>query len=221
MRNRLETWQKKSAWPLVFLSLVYIAVYVYPIFAYPTSSLIRRSCEVVGYAIWGVFVLDYAIQLYLAPAKKAFLRREWFHLLVVLLPFFRPIRAIRAIILSRQAATNPKDATLLSIPWVISVLGLLMMVVMAAAELNVERLALGSNIHTTSDALWWALVTMTTIGYGDKYPVTTEGRLIAGVLILFGIGLVASLTGYFASWVLRQSQAVGSRASAGPNSTEI
>ena len=76
---------------------------------------------------------------------------------------------------------------------------------MAAAVLDVEQLAPNSTIHTTCDALWWSLVTVTTIGYGDKYPVTGQGRLLAAVLIIFGIGLVASLTGYFASWILTQT----------------
>ena len=80
-----------------------------------------------------------------------------------------------------------------------------MMLIMAAAVLDVERLAPNSTIHTTGDALWWSLVTVTTIGYGDKYPVTGQGRLLAAVLIIFGIGLVASLTGYFASWIIKQT----------------
>ena len=108
----------------------------------------------------------------------------------------------------RQASTHPRGATLLSIPWVMGIMGIQMLLIMAAAELNVERFAPGANIHTTGDALWWALVTMTTIGYGDRYPVTGEGRFIAAALIIFGIGLVASVTGYFASWLLRQSQAL-------------
>jgi voltage-gated potassium channel len=52
----------------------------------------------------------------------------------------------------------------------------------------------------------WSLVTVTTIGYGDMFPVTEDGRLIAAVLIISGVGLIASMTGYFASWILRQVQ---------------
>lgn len=71
-----------------------------------------------------------------------------------------------------------------------------MMIIMAASMLDVERFAPGANIHTPSDALWWPLVTVTTIGYDDKFLVTNEGRLLAAVLI-------SSLTGYFASWILQ------------------
>ena len=77
---------------------------------------------------------------------------------------------------------------------------------MGAAILDIERFAPNSNIRTPGDALWWGLVTVTTIGYGDKYPVTTEGRLVAGVLIIFGIAMISALTGAFASWILSQTE---------------
>jgi voltage-gated potassium channel len=64
----------------------------------------------------------------------------------------------------------------------------------------------GANIRTPSDDLWWSLVTVTTIGYGDKFPVTNEGRLLAAVLIIFGLGLISSLTGHFASWIPQRAQ---------------
>jgi voltage-gated potassium channel len=57
-----------------------------------------------------------------------------------------------------------------------------------------------SNIKTAGDALWWSYVTITTVGYGDKYPVTTEGRVIAAVLMTVGAGLVGTFTGFAASW---------------------
>jgi voltage-gated potassium channel len=59
-----------------------------------------------------------------------------------------------------------------------------------------------SNIKTAEDAIWWAFVTITTVGYGDKYPVTTEGRIIAGFLMITGVGLFGTFTGFIASWFL-------------------
>lgn len=68
--------------------------------------------------------------------------------------------------------------------------------------LDIERFAPGSRITTPGDALWWGLITVTTIGYGDVYPVTAEGRLVAGVLIIFGVAMISTLTAGFAAWLL-------------------
>ena len=63
-----------------------------------------------------------------------------------------------------------------------------------------------SNIKTAEDALWWAYVTITTVGYGDKYPVTTEGRIIAAFLMTMGVGLFGTFTGYVASWFVEERE---------------
>ncbi len=201
---RLDTWQRKSAWPLVGLSLLYTFVYVYPIFAYPAPAWAATLCHVGEYVIWALFVIDYAIQLSLAESRVRFLKKEWLALLFVVVPFFRPIRAVRGVIFLRQASTRRRESLMVTIPWILAATTTLMMIIMAAAILDVERFAPGGNIHTPSDALWWALTTVTTISYGDKYPVTNEGRLVAAILIIFGLGLLSSLTGYFASWVIQK-----------------
>jgi voltage-gated potassium channel len=64
--------------------------------------------------------------------------------------------------------------------------------------LAVESKAAGANIRTASDALWWAYVSITTVGYGDRYPVTNAGRMIGIVLLAVGVGLFGVLTGYLA-----------------------
>ena len=57
-----------------------------------------------------------------------------------------------------------------------------------------------SNIKTASDAIWWAFTTITTVGYGDVYPVTAGGRVIAALLIITGVGLFGTFTGFVAAW---------------------
>lgn len=203
--NSLHRWQRLTAWPLVTLSLLYSFVFVFPIFAFPLGADANRGFKYAEFVIWIIFILDYLVQLLISRDKRRFFRSEWLALILIVIPFLRPIRAVRGVVLLRQAATRPRDAMIASFPWIISIMGVLMVVIMAAAELDVERFAPGSNIHTVGDALWWSLVTITTIGYGDKYPVTTDGRLLAAVLILFGIGMVSSLTGYFATWILKIS----------------
>jgi voltage-gated potassium channel len=65
-----------------------------------------------------------------------------------------------------------------------------------------------SNIKTPGDALWWAFATITTVGYGDKYPITTEGRIVAIILMVAGVGLFATFTGYLSSYFLEPTHKV-------------
>ena len=67
--------------------------------------------------------------------------------------------------------------------------------------LGLEREVEHANIRTAGDALWWSLVTITTVGYGDHYPVTTPGRLVAAWLMIVGIGVMGTVTGVVASWI--------------------
>jgi voltage-gated potassium channel len=69
-----------------------------------------------------------------------------------------------------------------------------------------ERAVEGSNIHNFGDGLWWAISTVTTVGYGDRYPTTTEGRFLAVVLMIMGISLVGVITASVAAWFVRMGQ---------------
>jgi voltage-gated potassium channel len=80
-----------------------------------------------------------------------------------------------------------------------AIIAFLLVVFSAIAILQVETDP-NSNIKTAEDAIWWAYVTITTVGYGDKFPVTTEGRLIASILMTAGVGLFGTFTAYVASW---------------------
>jgi voltage-gated potassium channel len=82
---------------------------------------------------------------------------------------------------------------------------LMILFVCAGLELAFERHAHGANIHNFGDALWWAVVTVTTVGYGDTYPVTSGGRGVAVVLMLVGIGLIGVLTATVASFFVQES----------------
>jgi len=201
----LQQWQKKTAVPSLVLSLLFTLTFVVPIYWYPVSSGTKTICTVINYGTWVLFAADYAFQIYLAPDNAKYLKSHIFELLLVILPFFRPLRALRAIAFTAQASIRSKKALIKSIPIVMTGATVLMIIIMGAAILDIERNATGANIKTPMDALWWGLVTVTTIGYGDKFPVTTQGRLVAGILIIFGIALISTLTGAFAAWVLDTS----------------
>ncbi|MBL8113778.1 MAG: ion transporter [Acidobacteria bacterium] len=116
-----------------------------------------------------------------------------------ILRVFRGLRATKIIstfILERRTRGAVLAATLIA--------GLLVFV-SSIAILQVETLP-ESNIKTPEDALWWSFVTITTVGYGDKFPSSTEGRLIASGLMLAGVGLFGALSGFIAAWFLRPEQ---------------
>jgi voltage-gated potassium channel len=85
----------------------------------------------------------------------------------------------------------------------VATIAVLMVIFSAIAILQVETDP-NSNIKTAEDALWWAYVTFTTVGYGDKFPVTTEGRIIAALLMTVGVGLFGTFTAYVASWFIEE-----------------
>jgi len=202
----LINWQKKVALPTLLLSLIYTVSFVYPIYWYPVNSSIKTLCLVINYFVWAVFVCDYLVQMKLSPSNKKYFMSHLLELVLIAVPFFRPLRALRALVFTTRASILTKKALIKSIPIIMTSQAVLMIIIMGAAVLDIERGAPGSNIKTPMDALWWGMVTITTIGYGDKFPVTTEGRLIAGVLIIFGVALISAITASFASWIMTQGE---------------
>jgi len=200
----LAEWQKRSALPTLLLSLLYTVSFVYPIYWYPVGHAIKSLCLIINYLTWIAFICDYLVQMKLSRSSKKYFLTHIFELVLIAIPIFRPLRALRALVFTTKASIRSKKALIKSIPTIITAQALLMIIIMGAAVLDIERGAPGSNIKTPVDALWWGLVTITTIGYGDKFPVTTEGRLIAGVLIIFGVAMISAITASFASWILTQ-----------------
>ena len=111
----------------------------------------------------------------------------------------RLLRGIRvAKILAKYLQNNRADGTILFVIFV----SILLLLISSVAILQVEKDVDGANITSASDALWWSIVTMTTVGYGDKFPVTTVGRIIAAFLMVGGVGLFGMLSGSVTSWIL-------------------
>ena len=188
---------------MIFLSLAYIAAYVLPIYLYPVSHQDVVFYRAVEYGTWALFVIDYIVQISLADDKKKFFTSEWFALVILLIPFFRPIRAIRGLLVIRQSMSK-RRSLVRSLPEILGSMAVLLILIIGAAVLNSERFAPGATIKTPSDALWWAFTTLTTSSDGNLTPMTSEGRALGAVLLIFGLGLLASTTGAIAGWVLKQ-----------------
>jgi voltage-gated potassium channel len=198
--------------PLTVLAVLWLPVLVLPLVIRVRAGL-AGTFDTIDYLVWAVFVAEYLVKLYLAPARWPFFRRHLVDLLVIAVPVLRPLRLLRLLRLltlarsgliltsalkrARELLThNGLHFVLLS---VLTIVG-----VCSAVELAFEQHAPGASIHNFGDALWWAVVTVTTVGYGDKYPVTAGGRGVAVVLMLTGIGLVGVLSATIASYFVGQ-----------------
>jgi voltage-gated potassium channel len=160
--------------------------------------------EVALVAVWAAFAIDYVVCLVLAEPRRRWFVRHLHELAIVVLPFLRPLRLLRLItvvtVLQRAAGWAFRGRVTL---YVVASATLLVLIA-GLAVLDAEQNAEGANITTFADAIWWAFVTITTVGYGDFYPVTAAGRLIAVGLMIAGIALIGSVTATFASWFVEQ-----------------
>jgi voltage-gated potassium channel len=198
--------------PLTVLALLWLPVLVVPLVV-DLRPDVADTFAAIDYFVWAAFAVEYLVRLYLAPSRREFFTHNLVDLAVVAVPVFRPLRALRLLRLLNLARAGVVLANALRRARAIFthrglhfvLLAVLAIVfVCSALELLFERNAHGSNIHNFGDALWWAIVTVTTVGYGDRYPVSAGGRGVAVVLMLVGIGLIGVLTATVASYFVEE-----------------
>jgi voltage-gated potassium channel len=197
---------------MTILALLWLPVLVIP-FVVTSRPALTSACEAIDFFVWACFVVEYLVRLWLTPSRKTFVTHHVLDMAIILLPILRPLRAaelLRLLNLGRVgvvlANALQRAKALLTHRGLHYVLLAVALVVFACSGLVLyfERTAPGSNIHNIGDALWWAIVTVTTVGYGDRYPVTAAGRGVAVVLMLVGIGLIGVLTATVASYFVQQ-----------------
>ena len=170
----------------------------------------------VGLSVF--LLLDFAYRLWRHPQRRQFVgpRGGWLLLLGSLpLPFAGVLRLVwtwlalrrlrnsdfrqmSKIVVQRRAQSTLLGAVLAAI---------VMLEIGAVLILDAESASTQANIITGIDALWWNIVTLATVGYGDKYPVTTAGRVIGVIVIVVGVGLFSALTSFLAQWFIRSRAA--------------
>ncbi len=179
----------------------------------PLPAPTRVILEYADTGICFIFLADFLVNLVRAPDRLAYLKWGWIDLvssipavdalrwgravrLVRILRVLRAVRSVRrlgAFIMERRAEATFLTAALLSI---------LMVVFSSVVILELEGASPRANIATPQDAIWWAYSTITAVGYGDLYPVTSGGRVIAASLMTLGVALFGTWTGFLASWFL-------------------
>ena len=214
----LETTNAKSQ-PVSPYQVFMLALCLWAILSLASDTLwkipeeTQRVLDYADNALCGLFFLDFIYNLYTAPKRWAYLVSwGWIDLLssiptidalrwgraARLMRILRVLRGVKSarVIAHFLVARRAQSAFLATM-----LLSLLLLVFAAIAMLEFETVA-ESNIRTAEDALWWAISTMTTVGYGDTYPRTPEGRLVAVSLMAAGVGVFGTFSGLAASWFL-------------------
>jgi voltage-gated potassium channel len=211
----MEKTYKSSDNKLGALNLIVIILSIYVLGALLVDTVFVLDTETstllnyIDNAICAFFFIEFSIRFYKAESKLNFMRWGWIDLISSIpmidslrvgriLRLIRLLRVVRAFRSTRHLLShifkNKTQGALTSV----SMIAVLIIIFSAIAILQVED-APNSNIKSAEDAIWWAYVTITTVGYGDKFPVTTEGRIIAAILMTTGVGLFGTFTAFVSS----------------------
>lgn len=217
-----ETKQNNKDNEFGILNLIVLVLSIYILGALVVDTFFKLSAETskileyVDSVICIFFLIEFCVRYYQAENKLQFLKWGWIDLVASIPTFnyFRSARLLRLIRLLRIVRTfrttdqfikhvyrNKAKGAFITV----AIISFLLITFSSIAILQFET-APNSNIKTAEDALWWAYTTFTTVGYGDMYPVTGEGRIIAVLLMTGGVGLFGTFSGFIASWFLGGSK---------------
>lgn len=206
-RNDLvDSIEAVTKYPLVLLGIAWMVIAIVVLTSDLNGSA-SASLVVTLFVLWAIALVEYVVRLLITPDRRGYLKRRWVEPATVVVPplqgwHFFGMEKMSLLILEGElrAESILKHHSLFRV--LIAAAGTLFLG--AWAVLLFEEKAKGSNIHSYPDALWWAIVTVTTVGYGDRFPVSAGGRAVAVVLMLVGIGLIGVLTATVASVFVKE-----------------
>ncbi len=198
----LHRFERISELPMLLLSFGFLIIFLL-VESNVFEATITLVLDGLLWLIWGIFLAELAAKLYLAPDRLHYLRSHWFEVIIIVLPFLRPLRLLWLPIVLARLWKQSQRALRRKMPAFIGVSSLVMVLITATLMFIAER-GSGGPITSFADAIWWALATITTVGYGDTYPVTALGRGIATFLMIAGIALFGLLTANVAAFFVEE-----------------
>ena len=204
--DRVDAIEHATRWPMAILGIAWL---VLGILALTRNANGASSRLLVGglFAIWVVLLAEYVVRLIVTPDTKGYVKRRWIEPVTVAVPALQGWHVVgieRVTLLAHEGVLRTEAILRHHSLFRVLIAAVMTLFLGAWMVLLFEENAPGANIHTYPEALWWAIVTVTTVGYGDRFPVTGGGQCVAVVLMLVGIGLIGVLTATVASVFIKE-----------------
>ena len=193
-------------WTLTFLALAFLIAYSYPAFVVEINPSSQSILDGIQWVSWIAFAADLFFGIYKASNKMQFLKKHPLEILAVILPFLRPLRLLRFISFGTLVFEKVNLGKSIAITFKVIVTALFLTYLAGIEITMAERGEPGATIQSIGDGFWWAITTLTTVGYGDIYPTTTEGRFIAVGLMVSGICVLGFISATVAAWFVKMTQ---------------
>ena len=190
--------EKFTELPLLILSFAMIPLLVGPLL-WDMDLETENQFLMMNYFVYALFAVDMIAKVAVAPQRFQYMRAHWLELIIVALPWFRPLRIVLILVFMMRAARGARR--LVNVDF-LAAYAIGIIVIAATAVTTFER-GHDSKLENFSESIWWAVVTVTTVGYGDVVPVTAAGRGVAFILMLGGIALFGALTANVASFLVK------------------
>jgi voltage-gated potassium channel len=201
-----DRWESATRWPLIALSIAFLVAYSILVLARDAPDGLRWTLIAVLAVSWAVFIADIVLRAVLTPrhARWSYLRHHRIDLASAVIPLMRPFQLLRYLRLTPGFMGNSGNALRSRVIAYAAVYAGMFVYVVALTVLAVERSAPHATIRSFGDAIWWACVTLATVGYGDYTPVTGIGRMLAVALMVGGVAIVGSASAIIVSYLFER-----------------
>ena len=197
-----KTWN----WTLTVLAIAFLFAYSYPAFVSDISTSSQSILDGIQWVSWIAFATDLLFGVSKSSDKVKFLKTHPLEILAVVLPFLRPLRLLRFISFGTLVFEKVNLGKSIAITFKVIVTALFLTYLAGIEITMAERGKPGATINSIGDGFWWAITTLTTVGYGDIYPTTTHGRFIAVGLMVSGICVLGFISATVAAWFVKMTQ---------------